>query len=339
MAGLRRLSGDPTLTVEDIQEYEIPHQRPSVGRVRGLRAGCSGEAGKRTFDLVLKEPLGTTRAGTAGAGLREVSVYRSMADQLPVRTPQLIAAHPAGDWMVLELADPGVGVPDWTADDYRLAIRSLVALHDRYWGLGRDLTVYNWLARPLDADFEIYLQAARNGLDILVHSPPPALNEWNPGFLPLLEKLVLHAAAIAGSLNEAPSTLLHGDYWPGNLQKVKSGELAIYDWQRASIGPGVLDLLHFVQSSRWWFAPIPLSVVDISQAYRDDLARLNGHRWDDGEWQELWDYGLLWTFIADWIDLLAAIPESLIETRLGQLEEIWLEPLIQAAARCGIPGI
>jgi hypothetical protein len=339
MAGLRRLSEDPLLSIDDLRDYEIPHQRPSIGRVRGIQVNCTGSAGSRIFYLVLKEPLGTTRAGTAGVGLREVSVYRSLADQLPLALPHLVAFHPAGEWLVIELTPAAVQPGGWTADHYRKAVYSLVTLHDRYWDLGPDLTIFNWLSRPFDADFDIHIQAAAAGAKRLAASPPPALTTRYPGFVHWIEDLVGRADEIAQALLEAPSTLLHGDYWPGNLQFGPSGGLVVYDWQRAGIGPGVLDLVHLIQSSRWWFDPIPIRAEEIVEEYREETSRLNGYIWEDADWQAEWDYALLWTFTVDWIDLLAAIPGSLIETRLRRLEEIWLDPLHDAAARRRIPGL
>ncbi|MDX1437808.1 MAG: aminoglycoside phosphotransferase family protein [Anaerolineales bacterium] len=339
MAGLRRLTGDPQLAVLEIGDYEIPHQHPSVGQVRGLRVVCSASDGDQTFHLVLKEPLGTTRVGTAGVGLREVNVYRNLTPQLPLRLPRLVASHPAGDWLVLELTATGEDPQNWSAEQYRTAIQSLVILHDRFWGLGQDLTVYNWLSRPLTADFDIYLQAARAGVEQIASNRPAALLDWDASFPDTLEKLVAHAAEIARALQRTPFTLLHGDYWPGNLQFNEQGQLVVYDWQKAGIGPATLDIVRFIQASRWWFDPLPLPADEMVAHYRSSLAEANNLTWSEAEWQAEWDNSLLWTFITGWIDLLAATPESLLETRRIELEEIWLNPLRDAATRQRIPGL
>lgn len=337
MAGLRRATGDPHLQLSTIQDYDIPQQRPSIGRIRGLQVTCESDQGPQTFNLVLKEPQGTTRTGTAGIGLREVSVYQVLVDQLPVHIPQLLAAHPLGDWLVLELLVPGKDPRQWTAADYHLAIEQLVTLHDRFWELGDDLAIFTWLSRPLDSDFDIYVKAAATGVGRLVDEQPPALFARDPNLAHLLSRLVLHADRIAAPLKEAPATLIHGDYWPGNLHLAPDGTLTVYDWQKTGIGPGVLDLVTFVQASKWWFAPLPLPTEEIIASYRQELARANGQTWPEDEWQALWDYGLLWTFIAHWIDLVAAIPSSLVAARLARFEEVWLEPLRAAAHRRQIP--
>ncbi len=337
LAGLRRLTGDPRLQVRAIQSYDIAQQRPSIGRVRGLQVKCKGTESDPTFELVLKEPQGTTRMGTAGVGLREVSIYQVLADALPVRIPKLIAAHPSGDWLVLELLKVGREVQSWGAPEYFLALDQLVILHDRFWGLGGDLATYTWLSRPLDSDFDIYVKAAANGVGHLVDDSPPALFTRDPQLAQLLGRLVVHADKIAAGLRQAPATFIHGDFWPGNLHIDQHDNLTIFDWQQAGIGPSVLDLVNFVQASQWWFSPLPLSTDEIIAYYRKGIAASLGVHWDEPEWESLWDYALLWTFIANWIDLVAAIPESLVETRLEQFEKIWLAPLRAAAARCALP--
>jgi hypothetical protein len=337
MAGIRRITRDPKLQLEEIKNYDIPQRRPSIGRIRGLEVTCKGESKNHTYQLVLKEPQGTTRTGTAGVGLREVSVYQILADQLPVRTPRLISAHPLGDWMVMDLLPPGRRHQIWTAKEYKLALDELITLHDRFWGLGDDLTIYNWLARPLDSDFDIYVRAAAAGVEYLIDDAPPALFAKDPQLAHLMGRLVLHADQIAASLNQAPATFIHGDFWPGNLHLNHEGILTIIDWQQAGIAPGVLDLVTFIQMSRWWFDPLPLSVAEIVAYYREGIAHTVGQEWAEPDWETLWDYALLWTFIAHWIDLVVAIPESLVETRLPNFEEIWLGPLRLAARRQNIP--
>lgn len=336
-AGLRRVTGDAHLQIESIEPLDLPEQRPSIGLIRGLKVIARGDQGQHTFQLVLKEPRGTTRTGTAGVGLREASVYRVLSEHLPIRTPQLMAAHPLGDWLVLGMLPSGRPPEKWTEAEYRLAVQQLVALHDRFWHLGVDLAIYNWLSRPLDLDFDIYIQAAATGVENLLNRSSSALLARAPDLARLFGRLVLHADSIAAALQQAPHTLVHGDYWPGNLHVTVDGQLTVFDWQHTGIGPGVLDLVNFVQASRWWYAPLPLAVDQLLDEYRELLAQANGHSWEQADWEALWDYCLLWIFIAHWIDLVAAIPESLIEARLDPFEEIWLEPLQRAASRRQLP--
>ncbi len=74
------------------------------------------------------------------------------------------------------------------------------------------------------------------------HFIPPFHQNAPPGSLP-------HTDPIRGLLNNAwpfpqqnPSTLLHGDYWPGNVLW-RNGQLAaIIDWEDACLGDPLIDL-------------------------------------------------------------------------------------------------
>jgi hypothetical protein len=319
--------------ITNIEEQDIPHRRPSVGRIRGLRVPCQAVSGSKAFNLVLKEPQGTTRAGTTGVGKREVLFYRTLANQLPVRIPQLLATHPDGEWLVLNMLSEGLDPELWSVSDYLLATDQLVVLHDRFWGLGEDLSAYVWLARPLDADYDIYIRAAHAGIHRLVEKVTTNLLTRDPVLISTLKCLVENAAQVAAALRATPATLLHGDYWPGNIAVYPDSTLTVYDWQQASIGPGILDLFHFVQASQWYFSPLPVAPEEIVAHYRESLAKASGHTWDDQEWEVLWDYALLWTFLCSWVDLLANIPSPILQTRFPLMQSLWLEPMMAAVAR------
>lgn len=337
-AGLRAYTNDPTLVIKDLYEMTIPFRHPSLGRIRGLNAACESADGKKFFRLAVKEPQGSTRTGTAGAGLREASFYRNLAEQLPVRVPRLFASHPDGDWLIMEMLPLERKPESWTRDDYRLAIEQLVALHDRFWGLGIDLAAYPWLARPLGSDYAIFTQAAATGVQKLVAKAGSNLLARDPKFIGMIQHLVENADQVAAALRAAPATLLHGDYWPGNITQAVDGGFYIYDWQQASIGPGVLDLFHFVQSSRWYFPPLPITPEELISHYRARLFDAVHYSWEDSEWDALWDYALLWNFMTDWVDMLVNIPASVLQTRYQQLRSIWIDPVIAAINR-RLPGI
>jgi hypothetical protein len=231
------------------------------------------------------------------------------------------------------LLPPGQDPRGWSGLDYLLTIDQLIALHDRFWKLGDDLAIYTWLARPLDLDFEIYVKAAAKGVEKLVRATRSPLLKVDPGLPKLLGQIVIHADKIAAALQKDPSTLIHGDYWPGNIHLDSDKMLTVYDWQQTGIGSGIQDLVTFVQASRWWFDPLPISSEEIIQHYRDGLETATGHAWTETEWEAQWDYALLWTFLAHWVDLIAEIPDSLMETRHKQFEQVWLGPLRRATGR------
>ncbi len=331
-ASLRRFTGDPTLIITNITDHDIPFRRPAIGRIRGLRVAAQGTK-DYTFELVLKEPQSSTRSGMAGVGLREVSLYQGLGDYLPVRIPQLLAADPGGDWLVLARLPEGRAPEQWQAADYLLATDQLVALHDRFWGLGEDLAMYNWLGRPLGSEFSLLLQAAAAGVNKLAHQSTPNRLGKDPELNKLLERLLGHAEKIRSDLQSSPSTLMHGDYWPGNIHVHTNGSLTVYDWDAVAVGPAISDLVHFIQSSLWWFAPLPLAPEEIVAHYRSRLQQANAFAWGEADWQAQWDYALLWEFMHKWVELLSSIPDTVLAARMPQLEMYWLTPVKQAAAR------
>ena len=336
-AGLRAYANDATLVIKDLYEMTIPFRRPAVGRIRWLNAACDSAHGKKFFRLVVKEPQGSTRTGTAGAGLREVSFYRNLAEQIPVSIPRLLASQPDGAWLIMEMLPLERKPESWAASDYLKAIEQLVVLHDRFWGLGADLAAYPWLARPLTSDHAIYIQAATTGMRKLSDDSSSYLLSRDPTLLSMIKRLIEHADQIAAALRSAPATLLHGDYWPGNITQSFENDFIVYDWQLASIGPGVLDLSHFIQSSQWYFNPLPVTSQELIAEYRSRLSNTSRFSWEDSDWAALWDYALLWNFLINWVDMLVNIPASVLHTQYPLLCSLWLDPVSAAITR-RLPG-
>lgn len=332
-AGLRKHLSDPTLAVQAVRPMTLPFQKPAIGRVRGVEVEYRTRAGSGSAALVVKEPVGSTRIGLAGVGRREVGVYRHLAPQLPLDLPAFVAGSPHGDWLLLEAISFGRSPSRWTDETYRQALDGMIRLHDRFWGLGEDLSSFAWLGRPLEGDFDVHLTAATSALERIVQQGSPASLAQSPERLALLRRLTERALEIVGPLREEPTTLLHGDYWPGNIGLDRQKRLRVYDWQLTSMGPPALDLVTFVKKTEWWFAGAPLSGEAMIDHYRHGIAALQGHRWSDDEWNVVWDHALMWRFLQEWLDLLAAIPESLLLASADQLDRVWLDPVEAAADR------
>lgn len=332
-ASLRRHTQDPNLTISEVTPKDFPNRRPSIGRIRGLHVLAHGTRGDYHFDLVVKEPQGSTRTGTAGGGLREISIYKILGDQMPVPIPEMVASHPGGGWLVMRRLIEDRPPDTWRASDYLLAIDQLSILHDRFWGLGEDLASYPWISRPFDADYSIHVRAAESSIRRLSLISPPTLLSKDPSLLSLLERILVHIDAIRAALMRDPFTLLHGDYWPGNINIYKDDILTIFDWEHAAIGPAAIDLVSFIYKSRWWFNDLPVSPDELVSRYRERIFVSHDYAWEDADWEASYDHALLWIFIADWVDLLASIPDSVLKERSRQLEKIWLDPVRQAADR------
>lgn len=331
--GLRRYLNDTNVDVLQIEAISLPNRRPSIGRVRGIEVEYIRGDHKQTCELVVKEPQGTTRTGLAGAGKREVGLYDSLAPDLPLDTPKMLAGSPLGDWLILELVEQRKDPADWDASNYRKAVDQLSALHDRFWALDADLSTFPWLGHPLDADFEVYITAAQQGLKRIRDSGKPAALAGRTDRMELLEGLISSADRIVAPLLRDTHTLLHGDYWPGNIAINEDGKQVVYDWQLAAVGPGVMDLLAFVNKSVWWFEVLPIGPDELVQQYQQNIAERSGKVWSEDEWSTLWDHALMWRFVQEWIDLLAMTPEPLIETWVDRLEQVWIEPVRAASDR------
>lgn len=332
-AGLRRHAGDATLRITDLQARKISQRRPAVGKLRGIQVQTDGSTGQHTFNLVLKQNHGSTRTGAAGAGLREKSVYQTLKEHLPVRLPAMIAAHPKGEWLVLEHLPDGRQPEKWTAADYLLAIEQLALLHDRFWGLDMHLDVFSWLEQPLKAGRDIYLQAARSDAEKLSQNTTGVLSRQTD-ILTLTETIIEHIDQITDQLLGSPATLLHGDYWPGNIHIETNSRVTVFDWEDAAIGPALLDLLGFLQGSSWHFSPLPISADEMIAHYRSRLSQAGAHTYTNAEFEQLWDYAVLWSFAGGWVGHLAKTPDALLPMRLSALEEVLFIPLRRAVSRC-----
>jgi hypothetical protein len=248
-AGLRKYLSDPTLAIGDVRPMTLPFQKPAIGRVRGIEVQYRTRKSTGSLALVVKEPVGSTRIGLAGVGRREVGVYRHLASQLPLAMPKFVAGSPHGDWLILEAISFGRSPSSWTKAVFDDAIDGLIRLHDRFWGLREDLGNFAWLSRPLEGDFDVYLAAATNAIERIVRQGTPASLAGSPERVALLKRLTEQAGAIAAPLRQEMATLLHGDYWPGNIALDRHGRMVVYDWQLTGIGPGILDLLTFVKKT------------------------------------------------------------------------------------------
>jgi thiamine kinase-like enzyme len=331
-AGLRSFAGDPWLRIVRIQPKGLRSKRLSAGRIYALNVVASDTAGTKTYPMVIKEPRQPHRAGMAGSGSREVAFYKQLSDQVPIRVPGLIAAHKSGEWMALEVLKAQKEPEKWDAPDYLLAVEKLALLHDRFWNLENDLENYTWLVRPLNANFKVHIKLALDGHLRLLHHLQ-SLDGESRGLAQAFQLLVDHIDQVADTLHEMPFTLLHGDFWPGNLCLCSSGDLAAYDWENAAIGPPVLDLAGFVYQSLWAFGDLPLPASELAAHYRSSIAHLNGYTWEEETWNKQWDSALLWIFLTGWLSMLSDLPDPVMQMHQQRIQKIWLDPVKEAVFR------
>lgn len=336
-AGLRRYFAEPTLRIVGLREHTLRNfilALDAPARVRGLSVDYMVGQYQLTVQGIVKEPGGITRSGLAGVGRREVGVYRSLASQLPMVTPTLIAADPAGEWLVIESIEWDVGPRDWQAEHYQRAVYSLVDLHERFWGLAEDLVAYPWLARPLGNDFEVHLHAAAQALAKLVAEDWPPIITHSADTLSALGQLVSQGEHIIAPLQAIPHTLLHGNAWPGSMSLRTDGDIIAFDWRLASVGPGLLDLVALCFNSHWRLRKLPVTLETLTTTYRTELTRRLNITWSEAEWATLWDCALLWHFLQAPLPWLAHTPRPVLTGQVLQtFDEVWLTPVLAAAAR------
>ena len=148
-----------------------------------------------------------------------------------------------------------------------------------------------------------------------------------------LARLINQADVVARVLQSAPHTLLHGDYWPGNISIDEDGRQVVYDWQMVGVGPAVIDLVVFINNSRLWLSPLPVEPAELIELYRSEIAAHTGQTWNEQEWAIQWDFSMMWRFVQEWFSLLA-LPAQMANTSNDYLlERIWLEPLDKAVYR------
>lgn len=333
MAGLRRYLDASDLRLGEITPIPLPDTVPGAlendagTRLRAMSVGVAIDGDDFNLPLVLKEPPVSENGRVLRAiGQREYGVYRRLGPHLPLLVPGLVVGDEQEGWFVLEVLTNLRPAPAWQVEDYDEAISNLVSMHDRFWGLSEDLTNYPWLARPFGADYDDTIIAAAASAHSLINDE--RLPQLRPYF-DTFSRLIRCSDEIAAPLRDIPATLIHGDYWPGNIARPIDGRQIVFDWQLAGMGPAILDIVGFAQAVRLHLTP-PQSVEEIVQHYRQQSVLLIGSDWDDAHFNYLWDHALMWLFIMKWLGKLATMPTNLYDRIHERFVVVWLEPVIHA---------
>lgn len=213
----------------------------------GLPASLIAKLGLEAADPDLRQVLVRKFA-------TEAAFYRDLSLEVGLRVPRphFVAHEQATGRVALLLedlrearfGDDGRGC---SVSDARLVLRSLAAMHARWWQSAR-LADLSWLAtfdgvderlRALDERRRRFLE--RFG-DLL-----------GPQLRTLTERLGTANAPLLGRLAGPPVTLLHVDTHLDNICFVRRSadqeEAVLFDWQGAGKGMSVVDVAHFLFSA------------------------------------------------------------------------------------------
>ncbi len=146
---------------------------------------------------------------------RELEVYRRLLDDAELGTPRLVAtvldAERERYWLVVERVQAAELYQTGERRLWEAALRWLARCHDRFAGLAPTAFLVRY-----DAAF-FARWPARAGI---------ALDGYD---------------RVVARLARLPTTLVHGDLYPSNVL-VSDDRVCVVDWERAGVGPGVLDV-------------------------------------------------------------------------------------------------
>jgi aminoglycoside phosphotransferase len=163
---------------------------------------------------------------------REIQVYRDLLAGAGLGTARLFAADDNPEfrryWLFIERVD---GVELYQVEDlevWKRAARWLGELHRRIapeatGDLAASLTRY---------DAEWYRLWMRRAAAFTVD--------------PAIDRLVGCHGKVVEHLCALPPTVIHGDFYASNVLSAGEGRICPVDWERASVGPGLLDLASLI---------------------------------------------------------------------------------------------
>ena len=333
-----------------------------------LKIGYYGESGDPgELSLVFKEGAQGTGAISYSVAGCEAHFYRTLAPSVPVRTPRVVLntydelvtaadrrdtlvvgggelhdGTPFGgsDWVLIE-ALPQEGVwpqIQWSRQNYADALVTLAQLHAHRWTCPPHTQDYPWIWEPTGLHAHalavqarqalLEIEGARWGIEFFTQEE---MREW----LALLD----NPDPLLDILNSLPQTLIHGDYWPGNIA-VKStrdeGEtngMAVFDWQFVGIGPAVYDLSCLHSTSRWWFGRLPYSLTEMRGLYLDRLNDLLGYKANSALCTAGLDAARAWRFAIFWPSIILQYSTFLLARR-SYIRTMVLEPATASLRRC-----
>ncbi len=182
--------------------------------------------GTRAFVKAVTPAINTRSAELAR---QEMRITAALPAHAPV--PRMLGGFDDGDWVVLVLEDVDGASPrtPWVESEIDAAVTALREL-------AAALTPSPLADVPTTADL---LADDFAGWDKIAADPPPGLDPWAAGHLPLLRQ----AAARGLAALRTGETLTHCDIRADNLLVRPDGRMIVVDWPWGSRGPEWFDRL------------------------------------------------------------------------------------------------
>jgi hypothetical protein len=284
--GLRRLEAD-TWTAVLSQEDELEGVTVTAVAVEPI----AGQRHTRYLVSLVGQHEAVPLWGTETTAT-EAAFYREVGPAIPRLLPRCWWRQEsnAAGWLLLDEVPTYQPPGQWAADDVEKIIAMLASLHGTFWKRRDMLDGYGWLPHPWSPHQETpvpgYLeawrfwdqmtgggralsyQAVRNagglaplliraaaGLEILRR-----LRGW-PGVierqhLEALTALVDDPLPMLHPLREQPVTLVHGNPAPHHWRLTLLGDRRLTDWRGVAAGPGIWDLIRFLEAAAAYDWPV-----------------------------------------------------------------------------------
>lgn len=203
----------------------------------------------------------------------EERVYTELGALISLWAPGLLGVVHAAGWRALLLEDVGPkSAPPWTPALTRQVMRGFAEYH----AATLDAILPDWVPRFTETDAKVTWESiieASDGMERVAALAGPQANEalrWFRQAEPLFSRLLRSAPTIPG-----PNALMHGDTRSDNL-RLRNGQLRLFDWPMAMVGPVEVDLVAFVQTIsveggpepesclEWYGAPLREEVLDMA---------------------------------------------------------------------------
>lgn len=237
----------------------------------------------------------------------EVAFYRDVGPFIPRLLPRCWwHDEVAGQgWLLLDDVPAYRPPTGWAADDVEKVIAMLASLHGAFWNESERLDEMDWLPRPWQAHpqqpvpgtleaWQFWDQMTGGGAP-LSHQAVRSAGGLAPLFiraaagLEVLRRLRgwpgvverAHLEALGALLDDPlpmlyplrnlPATLLHGNPAPHHWRLTLLGERRLTDWRSVAEGPGIWDLVRFLEGA----ARLPAWPVDGETMVDSYLLRLH----------------------------------------------------------------